>query len=390
MKFKHPLMNNNIEKDDIESLINFLSKKNVKLTQSKKVEQFESNWSKWLGVKYSIFVNSGSSANLITLAALRELYGVGEIIVPALTWVSDISSVIQNGFKPVFVDINKNNLCMNDDQVIKKINSKTRAVFITHAQGFNGLSDKLLKFLKSKSIPLIEDVCESHGASYNKKKLGSYGLISNFSFYYAHHMSTIEGGMVCTNDYKIYQYLRMLRSHGMVRETKGNSIKNFYSKNVNKLNKDFIFALAGYNLRNTEIGGVLGISQLRKLNNNIKLRNINHKIFLENLDPIKYRTTFDLLGSSNYAFNLILNHPNKKLFKNLQNILKLNLIEFRIGSAGGGNQLRQPYLKKYVKNNYWLDFPETEHIHFYGMYIGNFPTLPHNKILKLCKLVNNA
>ncbi len=383
-------MSNNIEKDDIDALISFLNKKNTILTQSKKVEQFELEWSKWLGVKYSVFVNSGSSANLISMAVLKEIYGSGEIIVPALTWVSDIASVIQNGFKPIFVDINKKNLCMNEDQVIKKINSKTRAVFITHAQGFNGLSNKLLEFLKHKSIPLIEDVCESHGAKYKRKKLGSYGLISNFSFYYAHHMSTIEGGMVCTNNYKIYQYLRMFRSHGMVRETKGHSIKKFFSKNPNKLNNDFIFALAGYNLRNTEIGAVLGINQLKKLNNNIKLRNLNHKIFLENLDPKKYRTKYDLSGSSNYAFNLVLNYPNMKLFKDLQKKLKLNKIEFRIGSAGGGNQLRQPYLKEYIKNKYWLDFPETEHIHFYGMYIGNFPSLKHNQIIKLCKIVNDV
>ena len=173
------------------------------LTQSKNVKAFEEEWSKWLGVKHSVFVNSGSSANLISLSVLKQTSGLGEIIVTALTWVSDIASVIQTGFTPVFVDINPRNLCMNDDEVIRKITKNTKGVFITHAQGFNGLTDNLLNVLSVKKIPLIEDVCESHGATFKGAKLGSIGLMSNFSFYFAHHMSTVEGGMVCTNDNKL-------------------------------------------------------------------------------------------------------------------------------------------------------------------------------------------
>ena len=150
----------------------------------------------------------GSSANLLTLQALNILYGKGEVIVPPLTWVSDIASVIQNGFKPIFVDINPKTLCMDESQILKKINSKTKAIFITHVQGFNGLTENLLKVLKQKKIILLEDVCESHGAMFKNKKLGSFGLISNFSFYYAHHMSTIEGGMICTNDKKVYKLIK--------------------------------------------------------------------------------------------------------------------------------------------------------------------------------------
>jgi CDP-6-deoxy-D-xylo-4-hexulose-3-dehydrase len=146
--FYHPLMNNNISESDVNSVINFLktNKKRI-FTQSLKVKQFEKQWSKWLGVNYSIFVNSGSSANLITLLAVKILNGTGEIIVPPLTWISDIASVIQNGFKPVFVDINPKTLCMDEEEICKKINKNTKAVFITHVQGFNGITDKLLKIL---------------------------------------------------------------------------------------------------------------------------------------------------------------------------------------------------------------------------------------------------
>ena len=159
MKFSHPLMHDNFTKSDINAVIKLLKQKSKILTQSKHVRQFELKWSKWLGVKYSVFVNSGSSANLLTMSALKILYGTGEIIVPTLTWVSDINSVLQNNFKPVFVDINPKTLCMSDDEIIKKINKKTLAVFITHAQGFNGLTPKLINYLKKKKILLIEDVC---------------------------------------------------------------------------------------------------------------------------------------------------------------------------------------------------------------------------------------
>ena len=185
MNINHPLMHNNLHKSDMVAVSKLIKKKKLILTQSNNVDKFEKKWSEWLGVKYSTFVNSGSSANFITISILKILNKdkeKNEIIVPSLTWVSDINSVILNGFKPVFVDINFSNLSMNVDEVIKKISKKTLAVFITHAQGFNGLSKKLLTILKKKKIHLIEDVCESHGATYNKKKLGNFGLMSNFSF----------------------------------------------------------------------------------------------------------------------------------------------------------------------------------------------------------------
>ena len=187
MSLNYPLMQNNFHKSDIDEIYKLLGKKKIILTQSKKVDEFEKKWSKWLGVKYSTFVSSGSSANFITISILKILNknkNKKEIIVPSLTWVSDINSVIMNGFKPVFVDINIENLSMKTEDVLRKISTKTLAVFITHAQGFNGINDKLLSILKKKKIHLIEDVCESHGAKFKNKKLGNFGLISNFSFYY--------------------------------------------------------------------------------------------------------------------------------------------------------------------------------------------------------------
>ena len=241
MQFFHPLMPDNFTKADMSAAIKLFKQKRKILTQSKYVKEFEKKWSKWLGVKYSVFVNSGSSANLLTMTVLKLLYGKGEIILPALTWASDISSVIQNDLKPIFVDINPRNLCMSETEIIKKVNKNTLAVFMTHVQGFNGLTSKLVTFLKKKKVLLIEDVSESHGATFNKKKLGTFGKISNFSFYYAHHMSTIEGGMVCTNDKKICEIIKILRSHGMVRESNSSVFEKKMIKKYPKLSPKFIF-----------------------------------------------------------------------------------------------------------------------------------------------------
>ncbi len=381
-------MDNNITREDLDALIKFLNGDPI-LTQSTNVRGFEKEWSKWLGVKYSVFVNSGSSANLISLTALKQLAGSGgEIIVPALTWVSDISSVIFCGFDPVFVDVNPKTLSMDEEQVIAKLTNKTRAVFLTHAQGFNGLTDKLLSTLKEKNIYLIEDVCESHGAQFNGKKLGGFGWASNFSFYFAHHMSTIEGGMICTDIEEVYQTCLMLRSHGMIRESTNNELRQSYIDNNTDLHPNFIFAFPAYNMRNTEIGAVLGRNQLPRLDDNNDKRQKNFKMFLDGLDPGKYQTDFALEGSCNYAFNLILENPDHTLCQKVIATLEEHGVEFRRGSAGGGNQLRQPYLRGIVEEKAHLDFPVVEHIHFFGFYIGNYPDLPEDKIKALCDILN--
>jgi CDP-4-dehydro-6-deoxyglucose reductase, E1 len=388
---KYPLMRNNISREDLDAVIRHLRQDDPILTHGANVRAFEEEWSKWLGVKYSVFINSGASANLLTMATLRMRHPEGgEVIVPPLTWVSDIASVIQNGFTPVFVDIDSRSLAMDPKQVIARLNGKTRAVFLTHVQGFDGLTDELLSELKKRAIPLIEDVCESHGATHHGAKLGSFGWISNFSFYYAHHLSTIEGGMICTNDQKAYQQARMFRSHGMVRESNDPALRAEYERQNPELSPDFIFAFPAYNVRNTEIGGILGRCQLKRLDANIERRNHNLKRFLGKIDPEKYRTDFNLEGCSNYAFNLILKHANDDLVKRLMRRMRDAGIEFRRGSSGGGNQIRQPYLKNIVPQKYHLEFPEVEHVHFYGFYIGNFPTLCDTEIDEICGVLNSV
>lgn len=388
-RLDHPLMHNNITREDRDVLIEFLKGDPI-LTQSANVRAFEAEWSKWLGVKYSVFVNSGASANQITMGALRHLKGPGEVIVPTLTWVSDIASVLQYGFKPVFVDIDPKTLCMDVDQVLSKLNDKTRAVFLTHVLGFNGLTDKLLSELDARGIPLVEDVCESHGATFKGKRLGSYGWCSNFSFYYAHHMSTIEGGMVCTNDEMLYETIRMFRSHGMVRESTSEELKRRYIAENPECNPEFIFAFPAYNVRSTEVNAVIGRNQLKRLDSNNEKRVRNFNAFLKHLDPSKYRTDFDTVGAVNYAFTLVLKNGDKGFCQRVMDAMKAAGIEYRRGLSGGGNMLRQPFLKGIIAHDEWKKFPNVDYVHFNGFYLGNYPELEESKIKAICELLNGV
>jgi len=386
--YRWQLMSNNILPKDKNNLIQFIKKSN-KFTNGPKVIEFEKKWSKWLGVKYSTFVNSGASANLISINILKELNTKkNEVILPAFTWSSDVVSVINAGLKPIFVDINFENLALNENLVRKKINNKTLAVFITHAMGFNGLTEKFIKFIKKKRIYLIEDVCESHGAKLGKKKVGTFGEMSNFSFYYGHHMTTIEGGMISTNSKKIDRLAKMKRGHGLLRDSQDD---NFIKENIKRrkdLNNDFIFYTEGFNLRSTELSAVIGINQLKRLNKNIKIRNQNHKLFLNHLRGDIFFKNFNLKGSSNYGLHLILKKKNPILFNKILKILDKNFIEFRLGSLG--NQIRQPYLKRYKKNAKLKSLKNTEHMHFYSVYIGNHQELDKKKIISLCKSLNKV
>jgi len=384
-----PLMSDNIDRDDINSLIEFLSQDSIpKLTNGPKVIEFENAWGEWLGTKYNLMVNSGASANELTMLALNYIYGDGEIILPPLTWISDISSVIFSGFKPVFCDINLKNFSFDFEKLKTLINGNTKAIFLTHVLGINGLTQELLDLCEEKNILLIEDVCESHGSTFKGEKTGTFGFASNFSFYFAHHMSTIEGGMICTNDHNFYQICRALRSHGMMREMTDESMKNNIINENLDLNKDFIFIRPSHNFRSTELNAVIGLSQLKKLDRNNQSRIKNFDYFVSKLDSDKYLTDLEMEGQCNYAFIVVTKSNSFDHRDLIEKTLTENKIEFRRGLSGGGNQLRQPYFKKYYDIDH-TKYPNIEHVHNFGWYIGNYPTLELEKIDKLLEILNN-
>jgi CDP-6-deoxy-D-xylo-4-hexulose-3-dehydrase len=382
-------MSDNIDKDDIKAIIDFLSQDQIpKLTNGPKVIEFENKWGEWLGTKYNLMVNSGASANELTMLALNYIHGKGEIIVPPLTWISDISSVIFSGFKPVFCDINLKNFSFDIEKLKQAITPDTKAIFLTHVLGINALTDELIQLCKDNNILLIEDVCESHGVTFKGQKAGSIGFASNFSFYFAHHMSTIEGGMICTNDEYFYQVCRALRSHGMTREMTDNNLKQEIIENHPDLNPDFIFLHPAHNFRSTEINAVLGLSQIKKLDSNNTHRIDNFSYFMSKLDSNKYHTDIELEGQCNYAFIVVLKDGSFEIRDKVESTLRERGIEFRRGLSGGGNQLRQPYFKKNYNINY-DDFKNMDHVHHFSWYVGNYPTLEREKIDTLIETLNN-
>jgi len=374
------LMDNIIEKDDTESLISFI-KESDRFTNGPKVVEFEEQWSKWLDTKYSLMINSGASGNYLSIAIVKELFGEGEVIVPSLGWSSDISSIVQLGMTPVFVDVDPHTLGINPASLQKAINEKTKAVVVVHALGFNAISEEIKSILDKTKLFVIEDCCESHGAlldNNSKKRIGTYGDLSIFSFYFGHHITTIEGGMICMKEDYLYQLSRMFRSHGMTREA-SSDIREKYIKNYPDLNPLFTFAVAGFNFRSSEINAVLGLSQIKKLDKNIEIRKANLDTWLSCLSNSNFQTSFQVEGNSNFALPLILKEPNKILRQKVCETLNVLNVEYRLGTAGGGNLARQPFIEKY-KHKIIDDQKTVNHIHDYGLYVGNGSHVKTNDI----------
>ena len=384
-KFKWQLINDSITEDDKKAWTDFINTPNQRFTQGEKVKEFEKAWSDWLGVKYSVFVNSGASANYIMTSIMKEIHGLGEVIVSPLGWVSDVAPLVNLGFTPVFVDVSMENMSITLDNIKAAVTDKTVGVCLVHVLGFNAITDEMVKFCKDNDLFLMEDCCESHGATHKGNKVGTFGDVSNFSFYFGHHITTIEGGMVCTNNSTICDYAKLFRSHGMTREASP-ALMDTYSEQYPDLNPLFTFSVPGYNFRNQEINAVLGLEQLKRLDFNCEQRSKNFKVWLNSLTPTKFRVNFDQNGNSNFALPLILQEKDLELFKKCCKLLEEEEVEYRVGTAGGGNQARQPYLEPYKVVSH--DLSNVDHIHNFGLYIGNHPELTVEQIVNLCEKLN--
>ena len=386
MDYNWQLINDSITDSDKKALTDFINTPNQRFTQGRKVWEFEEEWSKYIGCSHTVFVNSGASANYIMASIMKEKKGVGEVIVSPLGWVSDVAPLVNLGFTPVFVDVSMENMSITLDNIKAAVNDKTVGVSLVHVLGFNAITDELVEYCEDNDLFLIEDCCESHGTTYKGDKVGVFGDVSNFSFYFGHHITTIEGGVVCTNDQELYDYAKLFRSHGMTREA-SSILQSEYMENYPELNPLFTFAVPGYNMRNQEFNAVLGLEQLKRLDFNIEQRSKNFGIWLDSLDSEKFFTDFEQNGNSNFALPLILREKDLKLFEKCCKLLNETKVEYRVGTAGGGNQARQPYLKKYDFKVH--DLENVNHIHDYGLYVGNHPELSRDEIEKLCYNLND-
>lgn len=339
-----------------------------KFTFGEKVEQFEHEWSTWLGAKHSLFVSSGSTANFLLIAAVKELYGLkngDKVLLPACTWMTNVAPIMQLGLEPVFCDINLYNFSF-DLAEAKNIATKhdIKLVFITHLLGFSADNESLKKIFPKALF--LDDVCESHGCTnLLGEKRGSDSLGASFSFYFGHHMSTVEGGMVSTNNTDLYDLMLMKRSHGMARVS---TRFDDYAEAYPNIDKKFLFVTDGYNFRNHEICAVLGSSQLSRLDKMIKIRKRNHELFTEIIDscPTLFYNIKNPATNSSFCLPFICKSP--EIMKAMKKIFNKHGIEYRPVVAG--NLLTQPFLKDYT-----IDTKRTvtnaDIINNQGVYIGN-------------------
>lgn len=361
------LQENILNDDDKEWLISYI-RANTRFTQFEKVREFEKEYSKWQGCKYSVFVNSGSSANLILINALKQKYNWqdgDEIIVPPVTWVTNISPIMQCGLKPIFVDINLQDLSFDYEKISEAVTEKTKAIFVTHLIGVPADMKKINSLADKHNLIVMEDCCESHGAHENGKKVGNFGVAGTFSFYWGHHMTTVEGGMICTDDENMYHSFLLKRSHGLARELPVEH-HQYHKDKHNDIDFSFLFLTDGFNFRNTELHATIGLSQIKKLDDYIKIRNKNYRHFLSLCNNYKeHLILIDKPGISSFSLPFLFKDRHKK--KEFQKLLFERGIESR--PMISGNLLKQPFLKHLNKDH--KDFPNAEFVHHNSFYIGN-------------------
>lgn len=385
-KMRWSLMDNAVTDSDKLDLVRFILTSD-RYTNGPKVREFEQEWSNWLGSKYSLMVSSGSTANFLLVAAVKEKFGLkngDKVLLPACTWVTNVSPVFQLGLQPVFCDVNIQNFSFDIEHMlqIREHHPDIKMIFVSHLLGFSAETERYKEIFPQAII--IDDICESHGClAPDGKRRGADSLGATFSFYFGHHMTTVEGGMVSTNDPDLYELMRMKRSHGLARES-GNLDK--YKNQHPEIHPQFLFMTDGYNFRSSDINAVLGLSQLKRLDDNIQIRRENFAKFVsiisEHADKF-YQIDLQQ-QNSNFCFPFIA--KEKETISKLKLAFDNNNVEHR--PVIGGNLLRQPFLKGYdfgaTKETYTADL-----INDHGLYIGNSQFVGDEHLNLLSNILKN-
>ena len=373
------LTDNTITLKNISSLINWL-KKNPKLTKGDLTIKFEKLFKIWIKRKYSIFVNSGSSANLLIAQGLLEANMLRNkiAIAPAVSWVTTVTPFLQMGYDVKLCDCDKLNLGLDISHLEKLCRKyKPSVLILVHVLGHSNNMRVIQKICKKYKIKIIEDSCEALGSTYGNKKLGTLGLASSFSFYYGHHISTIEGGMLTLDDKNLYNVLTSIRSHGWGRDLENQERKRLEKKfNIDKVRSLYSFYYSGFNLRSTDLNAFLGIQQMKVLNKKIKTRFRNFKIFSKNLSNF-WSQKSEAKIISNFGYALMVKNRSEVF-----DFLKKNKIETRPLICG--NMGQQPFwIKKYKRPI----LPNAEKVHKFGLYLPNHENLTAKQVKYICDKV---
>ncbi len=380
------LVSDTIDRKDIKALIDWLKQDPIpKLTKGELTKELEKKWAKKVGTKYSVFVNSGSSAILLLLAALKE-QGVFDknktIAVPSLSWLTDVSSPIQLGLNPVLVDCNLEDLSVNLEhleEVFKK--EKPAVLILVHVLGFVPKMKEIVDLCRKYGVLIMEDVCESMGSKYKGKPLGNSNMTVGavYSTYFGHHISTIEGGFVNCNDTDLYHLLLSLRSHGWDRDLPPNIQKAWRSGHeVDEFDALYTFYYPGFNLRSTDLQAFIGLRQIEKLAGFAEKREQNFKIYMENIQgnmlPLQYRKG-DFI--SNFAFPMV--HPRRK-----EIVKALKKIGVEVRPLIAGSMAEKPFWKGDKPK-----MPNCDIVNKWGFYLPNHQDLTKKEILQICGVINS-
>jgi len=379
------LVSDTINKDDINCLIKWLNQDEIpRLTKGDLTWEFEEKWAKKIGTKYSIYLNSGSSAILLTLAALQHTNRLknNKIIIPGLSWATDVSSPMLLGMEPILCDCNLEDLSCD----LKHLEN----LFITHSPssfilvsplGLVPDMEKITELCKKYDVILLEDVCESMGSKHDNKYLGSFGFASFFSMYFGHHLSTIEGGFINTDDEDFYYALLMMRSHGWDRDLPKNIQEKLRNENnVNEFDSLYTFYLPGFNLRSTDLQAFIGLKSINKLNEYSEKRNKNFQVY-------KSLIKNNQLNINDKKSNFISNFAYPIVNKNRTDIIKKlidNNIEVRPLIAGDMSK-KPVWLKKYGE----VKLINCRLINEYGFYIPNHQDLTIEQIKFISNIITN-
>ncbi len=383
------LVKDTISNDDIDKLIGWLQTY-PRLTKGPLTLELEQKWSDWIGTKYSVFCNSGSSANLLMLSAYIENTRMQKdrnklkIVVPSVSWATDLAPIIQLGLTPILCDCNLNDLSIDLDHLNEIITShgKIDALLLVSVLGLVPKMDKIQDICDKHDIVLLEDSCESMGSKHKGQNLGTFGSMSSFSTFFGHHISTIEGGFVSTNDKELYDLLLSLRSHGWDRDLDKKSQNKLRDAwDVSGFESLYTFYYPGYNLRSTDLNAFIGIGQIDNLNEWGLVREKNFRLYQRLIHndywkPKLYPNSF----VSNFAYPII--HPARnEIAQQLQN----NSVEVRplvCGSMGN-----QPFYKKQYGK---IKLPNADKIDEYGLYVPNNPKLTENEVTIVADIVNDV
>lgn len=377
-----PLVRDTINADEINKLIDWL-KTNPRLTKGDLTIEFEKQWSAWQGCRYSLYVNSGSSANLLMAYSLLlsgRLRNT-KVIVPAVSWATTVTPFIQFGFQPYICECDSETLGLDVDHLRELVlEHKPAALILVHVLGFPNKMDEIMAICEENDVILLEDSCESVGSRYKDIKTGNFGLMSSFSFYFGHHLSTIEGGMVCTNDEEIWHLLLAARSHGWDRDLpagKRDELREAFD--IDEFRALYTFYYPGFNVRPTDLQAFIGLEQMKKIEEVIERRNTNFRLYqaLVKNDFWKIAELEDTFVS-NFSYPLITRNV-----KGVVDRLRENGVEIRPLVCGSIS--RHPFwFERYGKQ----PLPFADLVHDFGLYLPNSHELQAEEIEFIAETIN--